>query len=116
MLVDNIVPSDSQIADAYNAWEKVRDPSHVQALSVNKWVGLCASADLQVTLTETAPKKMSFANWVDNMSVPDELQPGLLADLLDADDDIGAFLQPSGTTEANAVFVLTEGLVLAVKP
>lgn len=37
-------------------------------------------------------------------------------DLLDADDDIGAFLQPSGTTEANAVFVLTEGLVLAVKP
>jgi len=116
VLVDNIVPSDSQIADAYNAWEKIRDPSHVQALSVNEWVGLCESAELHVTLTETAPKKMSFANWVNNMSVPDELRPGLLADLLDADDDIGAFLQPSGTTEANAVFVLTEGMVLAVKP
>lgn len=39
----------------------------------------------------------------------------LLRDLLDADDDVAAFLQPTGTSEEDAGFTLTEGLLLARK-
>ena len=116
VMVDNVVPADERVAKIYNAWEKTRDPSHVRALSVDEWVALCDAAGLEVTLTENAAKEMSFANWVNNMSVPTELRAGLLRDLVEADDDVAAFLQPRGTTEANASFVLSEGLVLATKP
>ena len=113
---DNVVPANSGVADVYNSWEKTRDPSHVRALSIAEWVDLCAHARLAVMLSEDAPKQMSFSNWVENMSVPMELRPGLLRDLLDANADVAAFLQPSGTTQSDASFVLTEGLVLASKP
>ena len=116
VMVDNVVPANSGVADVYNSWEKTRDPSHVRALSIAEWVDLCAHARLAVMLSEDAPKQMSFSNWVENMSVPMELRPGLLRDLLDANADVAAFLQPSGTTESDASFVLTEGLVLASKP
>ena len=115
-MVDNVVPANSGVADVYNSWEKTRDPSHVRALSIAEWVDLCAHARLAVMLSEDAPKQMSFSNWVENMSVPMELRPGLLRDLLDANADVAAFLQPSGTTQSDASFVLTEGLVLASKP
>lgn len=116
VMVDNVVPANSGVADVYNSWEKTRDPSHVRALSIAEWVDLCAHARLAVMLSEDAPKQMSFSNWVENMSVPMELRPGLLRDLLDANADVAAFLQPSGTTQSDASFVLTEGLVLASKP
>ncbi len=115
-LVDNIVPDDESVAAIYNAWEKRRDPSHVEALSLAKWVSLCDDAGLAVTHTETMGKYMDMAAWLDNMSVPNELRPGLLDDLLNANDDVCAFLQPTGDTIDNAGFVLSEGLVVAKRP
>lgn len=115
-MVDNIVPKDADVAAVYNAWELRRDPSHIRALSMDEWTSLCVGAGLEVRHVETAPKVMGFQFWVDNMSVPEDDRPGLLADLLHADDNVAAFLQPSGSTAADAAFVLTEGLVIAVAP
>lgn len=115
VIVDNIVPDDQHVAGVYNAWEKKRDPSHVRALSLGEWVGLCEVWGLSVRTTETAAKKMSFEAWVNNMNVPEELRPELLDELLGADDDVASFLQPQGTTEENAKFTLTEGLIVATK-
>ena len=116
VMVDNVVPSDGAVAETYNQWEKVRDPSHVEALSVDAWTSLCEAAGLIMRHVETAPKRMGFQFWVDNMSVPDELRPGLLDDLLNGNDGVKAFLQPSGTTAADAEFVLTEALLVATAP
>ena len=114
VMVDNIVPNDEEVAATYNAWEKRRDPSHVRALSLEEWVDHCRAASLDIRTTETAKKRMGFDFWVNNMSVPDELRPGLLDDLLHADDDVKAFLEPEGSTADDAAFYLTEGLVVAV--
>lgn len=112
-MVDNIVPNNEAVAQTYNDWERRRDPSHIEALSMDRWQSLCRNAGMTITHAETAPKKMGFQFWVDNMSVPDEHRAGLLNDLLNADDDVREFLSPSGDTIGNAEFVLTEGLLVA---
>ncbi len=112
-MVDNVVPDDAAVAQTYNDWERRRDPSHIEALSMDRWEAFCRAAGMSVTHAETAPKRMGFQFWVDNMSVPENERPGLLHDLLNASDDVRAFLQPSGDAIDNAEFVLTEGLIVA---
>ncbi len=115
VMVDNVVPDDPSVALRYNAWEKARDPSHVRSLSITEWVELCTSSSLAVEMTEEIRKQMSFRLWVDNMSVPEDLQPSLLEQLIGADSGIREFLQPEGLTVDDATFVLTEGLICAHK-
>lgn len=112
-LVDNIVPNNERVATYYNAWEKLRDPSHVEALSLERWASLCDAAGLTVARAETIGKQMNFLTWVDNMSVAEDLRPQLLNDLLQADEHVRAFLRPSGDAIDNAEFILTEGILLA---
>lgn len=109
-------PTTPRWAATYNAWEKRRDPSHVEALSVEQWAEFCVAAELTIAHAETMGKQMNFLAWLDNMSVPDELRPRLLDDLINADDDVRAFLRPSGDSVENAEFVLTEGILLASQP
>ena len=115
-MVDNVVPIDAEVALFCDDWEQRRDPSHVNCLSLEDWQRLCTAADLQVSHAETAPKKMQFQRWADNMNVADELRPALLDDLLHATPAVRAFLQPTGTTQQDATFELTEGLIVANKP
>ncbi|NNC78940.1 MAG: class I SAM-dependent methyltransferase [Acidimicrobiales bacterium] len=112
-LVDNVVPDDPDAAAYYNAWEKRRDPSHARALGMAEWRSLIAASGFTVEHEEAIGKQMSFADWVNNMSVPADDRPSLLADLLDAPEDVLAFLRPTGSTEQDATFVLTEGIFVA---
>jgi hypothetical protein len=45
-VIDVFTPSPEQ-AEAYNCVEKLRDPSHVRALSLEELTGLCQEAGLQ---------------------------------------------------------------------
>lgn len=114
-LVDNTVPDDDSAARWYNDWELRRDPSHVRCLAVSEWEALIVGSGLRVEASETAPKQMRFKTWVDNMSVPADVRPGLLGDLLGAPPVVRDFLQPSGIDQENAGFVLTEALIIARK-
>jgi len=112
-MVDNVVPNDAEVALFCDDWERRRDPSHVGCLSMDEWSALMTNAGMVVQVSETAPKRMGFQFWVDNMSVADDLRPGLLADLLGATPAVRDFLKPEGSTQADAVFHLTEGLLVA---
>lgn len=114
-MVDNVVPDDPEVALFCDDWERRRDPSHVGCLSMTEWSSLMTDAGLVIRAMETAGKRMGFRFWVDNMSVPDELRPSLLVDLLDATPAVRAFLRPEGSTQDDAAFTLTEGLLIAVK-
>lgn len=109
-VVDNIVPNDPAVAKFANRWEARRDPSHVRCLSIDEWVTLFEQAGFVDITTETAPKRMNFDTWANNMSVPTPLRVELQAELDAAGDDVHQFLRP----EAGA-FYLTEGLFTARK-
>ena len=59
-LVDPIVPYERAVADEINAWDTVRDPSHVTCLTVNGWSSLFCAADLAVVHVNTFEVSLDF--------------------------------------------------------
>lgn len=128
-LVDNVSPdaettpgfAKAELRDAaiaYNAFEKVRDPSHGRALTTAEWVELIEETGFELRHREHAPKAMDFASWVKTMQVPAETVPHLKAMLDEASPALKAFLKPGPNPNADNKlgFTLDELIAIAVKP
>ena len=116
-LVDNMV--DDEAEHFVNDWERKRDPSHVKALSVERWTAMIEQAGLAVVAAETLAKRMRFQDWVENMSVPADVRVELLAELKDAPEAAATYLRPefgASGNQSSTAFHLTEGVLVARKP
>jgi ubiquinone/menaquinone biosynthesis C-methylase UbiE len=124
-LVDNVAPdaattpgfSKSELKDAdfsYNAFEKIRDPSHGRALPTSEWVDIVTDTGFTIIHQEHQPKAMEFAAWCRNMNVPAETVARLEPMLRDAAPALKAFLQPSAV-DGKLGFVLAELILIAKK-
>lgn len=122
-LVDNVSPDAEtapgfgqreldEAAKTYNAFEKLRDPSHGRALSTTEWLELIAAEGLTILHKEHAPKAMDFAAWCKNMSVPADTAVALKRMLDDASPALRAYLQPR-EEEGKIGFTLAELIVIA---
>jgi len=125
-LVDNVSPdaattpgfSDEDLktaGTAYNAFEKLRDPSHGRALDTAEWLSLMEKAGLKLAHSEHAPKSMDFQSWVQTMNVPAETVPRLAAMLDDASPALRAFLKPTNAAGKRG-FMLDELIAIARRP
>jgi ubiquinone/menaquinone biosynthesis C-methylase UbiE len=124
-LVDNISPdalstpgfSEADLADAaatYNAFEKLRDPSHGRCLSVAEWRDVIAAAGLDVRHQEVLPKAMEFEPWAARLGADAATTARLRSMLQDGSPALKAFLRPH--TDAGALwFSLDEAIVIARK-
>jgi ubiquinone/menaquinone biosynthesis C-methylase UbiE len=125
-LVDNVSPDAvstpgfpaAELADAaaaYNAFEKLRDPSHGRCLGLVEWNDVIATAGLEVRHTEILPKAMEFAPWAARMDADAATVARLRAMLEEGTPALRAFLKPrleGGTLWFN----LDEAVVIARKP
>jgi ubiquinone/menaquinone biosynthesis C-methylase UbiE len=108
-LVDNVVP-DGSVGDYINAFERLRDPSHLRAWSLREWREAIAAAGLTLTHEEQIEKPMEFAPWAERH---DAIMRRLLAAMLtEAAPDVRAVLRPQGNGDA-LTFFLCEGLFVA---
>ena len=125
-LVDNVSPdpettpgfSKAELRDAalgYNAFEKIRDPSHGRALATAEWLELIQETGMKLRHREHAPKAMDFASWVKTMQVPTETVPRLQIMLEDAAPALKAFLKPA-IVDGKLGFTLDELIAIAEKP
>ncbi|WP_102348165.1 class I SAM-dependent methyltransferase [Bacillus sp. Marseille-P3661] len=64
ILIDNIVPNDSELANFMNTFEKLRDESHVRCLSVNEWQAHFTSSGLKEVKSELKKKTHDYQTWV----------------------------------------------------
>jgi len=71
---DNIAVEDAAGAAAYNAYEKLRDPSHHEVLPLSRLIALFEGAGLHVEATRSFAKEFTFEPWADRMhvSAPDK--------------------------------------------
>lgn len=125
-LVDNIAPdstalpafSAAEIDDAdtgYNAFEKLRDPSHGRALTLSRWTEHIEHSGLAVVAAERARKEMDFADYVTRMGCTAATVAHLKTMLLDGAPALKAFLDPRDAG-ARITFFLHETIVIARKP
>jgi ubiquinone/menaquinone biosynthesis C-methylase UbiE len=121
-LVDNIAPdarstpgfSDADLSDAavaYNAFEKVRDPSHGRCLGLAEWSEIIADAGLDLVHSERLPKDMEFTPWAERMAEPGTVER-LREMLEEGSPALKAFLKPR--RESGALwFTLDEAILIA---
>ena len=121
-IVDNVTPDaelpgglpESELAAAgvaYNAFEKLRDPSHARALAAEEWIRILRDAGFVVSRREQTEKEMAFKPWVDRMRC-DVDTAKRLEKMLRGTSTLSAFLRPR---EIDGVlhFTLQEFIVVA---
>ncbi|SEN04110.1 class I SAM-dependent methyltransferase [Lihuaxuella thermophila] len=71
ILIDNIVPDDADSARLLNQIEKLRDPSHHESLTLNRWHRLFTEAGFsEVSCYRTWTTPMDIPEWLDRAKTP----------------------------------------------
>ena len=90
-LVDNVVPA-GNVGDYINAFERLRDPSHLRAWTMDEWRAAIATAGFAIGHEEQIYKKMEFKSWAQRY---DSIMQALLrAMLTEITPDVKAALEP----------------------
>lgn len=125
-LVDNVAPdrerlpgaSPDEIGEAvraYNAFEKLRDPSHGFAPPPKHWSDLLRAAGFKIVAREQMEKELAFDPWVARM----RCSSGVIAELKRILDEEGSrlrsFLKPRLDAQGGLHFTLQELLLVAGK-
>ncbi|MEW5957797.1 MAG: methyltransferase domain-containing protein [Chloroflexota bacterium] len=109
---DNITVPDRQAAGYYNAYEKLRDPSHHWVYPLVRLQAMFEQAGLQVEATRQLSKEFEFHEWADRQHVSDSDK----AKLLEMMRHLPETLQPLFTprwTEGTMYFSLWEAVMVA---
>jgi ubiquinone/menaquinone biosynthesis C-methylase UbiE len=125
-LVDNIAPdaqstpgfTAAELRDAgltYNAFEKIRDPSHGRCLGMAEWGEVLADTGFAVLHTERLAKDMEFAPWAERMGTDAATVARLRAMLTTGTPALQAFLKPR-LEQDQLWFTLEEAIIIARKP
>ena len=109
MCIRDRADRERQAGDYVNAFEKLRDPSHVRCLSFEAWMDALAAAGLVVGAAETIDKRLTFETWAARHTPA--MQTRLRAMLLQAPEMARAFLDPR--VEGVTTFRLREGVFVA---
>jgi ubiquinone/menaquinone biosynthesis C-methylase UbiE len=123
-LVDNISPDASilpgtsleeadQTAADYNAYEKLRDPSHGRCLGLSEWSALLQRAGFTDIRAERMDQDIAFEPWTQRMRCDAATVSKLKAML--GEERLNAFLRPRATNDG-LMFTLQEAIVVAKKP
>ena len=75
---DNVTVPDKQAAGYYNAYEKLRDPSHNWVYPLVRLQAMFEDAGFKVEATRQVSKELEFQQWADRMRVSDKNKEKLL--------------------------------------
>jgi ubiquinone/menaquinone biosynthesis C-methylase UbiE len=74
---DMIASEQSERSAYYNHWERLRDPSHVMALSVSQLVGYYRAAGLEIEAIQSEQRRQEVEQWMRNTQTPADQAEGI---------------------------------------
>ncbi len=80
-VIDLVAPDDTALAERYNHWERMRDPSHTTALPRRALERLVEDARLVVKRTASREMEINVARWLDLAKTPIEARGVVLGAL-----------------------------------
>lgn len=101
---DHILPPDKEAARYVDAFERLRDPSHNRAYSLDEWRQMFLDAGLQVTHVEQVTKEHTFLSWAERQDCTRETIQGLAAIVQDAPRAAYDWMQPHNWDTPEATF------------
>jgi SAM-dependent methyltransferase len=122
-LIDNISPDATTMPTAsraelrdmaiiYNAFEKLRDPSHGRCLALAEWLELLDDAGFVDARYEILDQDIAFGPWTTRMRCDDATAARLEAML--GGEELGAVLKPR-VSDGGLMFTLKEAIIVARK-
>jgi ubiquinone/menaquinone biosynthesis C-methylase UbiE len=111
---DNVVVPDKQAAGYYNAYEKLRDPSHHRVYPLARLQAMFEEAGLTVEATRQLSKELEFHDWADRQHASHAVK----ARLLEMMRRVPQALQPlfaARWADGTLYFSLWEAVVVAKK-
>ena len=125
-LVDNVAPDTQQLTDAtpaeiedataaYNAFEKLRDPSHGHAPPPKTWIDLLENNEFKIVAREQFGKELDFESWVTRMRCTSASIAELERILTNGPQNLRTFLKPRRDETGAWYFTLQELLLVADK-
>lgn len=102
VIQDHDAPTSEADAEYMDAFERLRDPSHVKAYSEVEWRGMVLDAGLTVERTAQVAQSDPFIPWAERMSCPPDVIERLTVLMVQAPDGVKAWLgaQAVGTAHA----------------
>jgi ubiquinone/menaquinone biosynthesis C-methylase UbiE len=113
-LADNITSEETGAARYLNLFDKLRDPSHGWAYSLQDWLSFFPSSGFQVTHHEVDHKAIDFDEWAERMGVAGDDLHRLRALLLQAPRPVADWLQPRQVGQ-RLTFMLAEAIIIGQK-
>jgi ubiquinone/menaquinone biosynthesis C-methylase UbiE len=114
LLIDTTVPHGAA-GDFTNQIDKLRDPSHVRALTIAGWEALISNAGLTLSHVESFTKRHDFADWTTRSRMRDANRDALAGLMAEASEEIRATLKMEFIDGNIAAFSDTKTLFIAVK-
>jgi ubiquinone/menaquinone biosynthesis C-methylase UbiE len=117
-VVDQIAPVDRNAAKYVNAFERLRDPSHVWEYDQPTWESFFDLAGLQITHVEVCRNRLEFGWWVQMQSCPPDTVTHLEVLLRQSPAAVAEWLQPELTepgTPGAIYFSLWQLILIGVR-
>ena len=111
---DNIVVPDKKAAGYYNAYEKLRDPSHHWVYPLVRLRAMFEDAGLQLKATHQLSKEFEFHAWADRQHASETAKEKLLAMMRDIPDELDPLYAPRWA-DGTMYFSLWEAVIMAQK-
>ncbi len=111
---DNIVVPDKGAAGYYNAYEKLRDPSHHWVYPLVRLRAMFEEAGLQVKATHQLSKEFEFHAWADRQHVSEAAREKLMAMMQDIPKALEPLFAPRWV-DGTMYFSLWEAVIVAEK-
>lgn len=114
-VVDQLSPGDPQTARYVNAFERLRDPSHVWAYNEDEWKGFFTGAGLAILHYESFDKQQELIDWAERMGCDATTVARLRAMLMQAPAPVAAWMAPHVFPTGEARFVIRQFLLVGRK-
>ncbi len=111
---DNIVVPDKKAAGYYNAYEKLRDPSHHWVYPLARLQAMFQEAGLKVRTTHQLSKEFEFHAWADRQHASETAKEKLLTMMRDIPEALKPLFAPCWA-DGTMYFSLWEAVIVAQK-
>ena len=113
-LIDPIVPYERAVADEINAWEMLRDPSHVACLTINGWASLFCAVNLDAVHINTFDVEVNFDDLMSRAGRDAKTTAELRRQLLHGSAGLSEFFKPK-EAEGRLTFTWSQLLIVGKK-
>jgi len=114
-VVDQLAPSDPKAARYINAFERLRDPSHLWAYNQAEWEGFFTGAGLAVETVETFAVDHTLGEWTERMGCDAATTLRLRAMMVHAPEPVVEWMRPHVTPVGDPTFVIRQILIVGRK-